>query len=86
MKKILITAIILLFINMVFAHKNNPKENGVEKKNVKTDICSITYIVKEKIGAQTLVSEYTFTATTCEQVENAAIAAGIIKPKVAKVE
>ncbi len=80
MKKIFLAALVL-FASISFAKTNNDKIITVSKTNITDDICSITYTIKETIGGTVFTSEYTLTATTCEEVESAATAAGIIKPK-----
>ncbi|MFN7775714.1 hypothetical protein [Flavobacterium sp.] len=81
LKTIFCYAIVLLVSNFSNATEINKKEAVISKKSESADICSITYIVRESIGGTVVVSEYTLTASTCEQVESAAIAAGIIKAK-----
>lgn len=78
MKNIFYTAMLILVSSTLNATN---KEIEKEKKDPKVDTCSITYIVKEREGNVITTSEYTFKATTCEEVEAAAVAAGIIKAK-----
>lgn len=86
MKKILFTMIIVFVVNTISADIKKDNEIVISKKTITTDICSITYTVKERIGNHVISTDYTFTATTCEEVEKAAISAGIIKSKAITVE
>ncbi|WP_130735272.1 hypothetical protein [Flavobacterium sp. J27] len=81
--KILLSVLLFSVISGVSANtkEKNSKNETVKEKNQEDDICSITYSVKQNIDGATMIIDYTFTATTCEEVEAAAIEAGIIKKK-----
>jgi hypothetical protein len=78
MKKILTTAFILGSVHLCIASTG---DGNKYLKIFAKDICSITYITTEHIGNTVVKYETTISATTCEEVEQTAIKAGIIKPK-----
>lgn len=81
LKNTIYCIIVLLVSSYSNANEKQQQKTVVTKKSKSADICSITYIVREHIGSQVITSEYTLTATTCEQVEKIAIDSGIIKAK-----